>query len=104
MFNFTQGISGFFGSIFSSTGSDPVTTASNPLDTIGSVTGDKSNDSSAHSSGWSSDHDALFPAWGTVNDLAASEASSLFPTQSVTTETWGSIDTSFSSSSSPFDF
>ena len=103
MFNL-KGISSVFDSLFSCSSSDPAITASSSLDLIGTrIEHDQpppqpSNDASG-------DSQSASDAWGTAqNHIAAAEASSLFPTQSVTTETWGSIDTSFSSSYTPFDF
>jgi len=104
MFNFIEGISDFFGSIFSGSSSDSAADLSIPFGANAGGIVCKSDDSGQQSSGTpSTDDQSSFGIWGTAsNHIAASEASSLFPTQSVTTETWGSIDSSFSSSSIDF--
>jgi hypothetical protein len=104
MFNVSEGIFSFLGSVFSGPSSDPATHASSSFDANGGDIVRSSDDSGLQSNrANSSDDQSSFGAWGTAsNQIAASEASSLFPTQSVTTETWGSIDSSFSSS--PIDF
>jgi hypothetical protein len=104
MFNIIEGISDFFGLSVSCPGSDPATAATSSFDPTGIGVGSKTDHSPAQPSSDSSDSHTI-GAWGTAqNQIAASEASSLFPTQSVTTETWGSIDSSVGSSSSPIGF